>query len=85
MTILQIIAEYCFLPDFHGPCNEDKMKWFYDSKDGICKAFAYGGCQSNGNNFDTHEECEYRCGQVQGIPLFFFFFLFVYSFSTFVT
>ncbi|KAF7386509.1 hypothetical protein HZH68_013641 [Vespula germanica] len=65
VTILQIIAEYCFLPDFHGPCNEDKMKWFYDSKDGICKAFAYGGCQSNGNNFDTHEECEYRCGQVQ--------------------
>ncbi|XP_035723305.1 papilin-like isoform X5 [Vespa mandarinia] len=58
-------TEYCFLPNYHGPCNEDKMKWFYDSKDGICKTFAYGGCQSNGNNFDTHEECEYRCGQVQ--------------------
>ncbi|KAL6256089.1 hypothetical protein P5V15_013324, partial [Pogonomyrmex californicus] len=57
--------EFCFLPDEHGPCSENQVKWFYDSRDGVCKQFRYGGCQSNGNNFDTREECEYRCGEVQ--------------------
>ncbi|XP_011689368.1 PREDICTED: papilin isoform X5 [Wasmannia auropunctata] len=57
--------ELCFLPDEHGPCSENQIKWFYDSRDGVCKQFRYGGCQSNGNNFNTREECEYRCGEVQ--------------------
>lgn len=56
----------CFLPDEHGPCNEEQTKWFYDSRDGICKQFTYGGCSSNGNKFESREECEYRCGEVQG-------------------
>ncbi|XP_077270107.1 proteoglycan-like sulfated glycoprotein papilin isoform X5 [Temnothorax americanus] len=58
-------TEFCFLPDEHGPCSENQVKWFYDSRDGVCKLFRYGGCQSNGNNFNTREECEYRCGEVQ--------------------
>ncbi|XP_011062335.1 PREDICTED: papilin [Acromyrmex echinatior] len=57
--------EFCFLLDEHGPCSENQVKWFYDSRDGVCKQFRYGGCQSNGNNFNTREECEYRCGEVQ--------------------
>lgn len=61
-----IISEFCFLPDEHGPCSENQIKWFYDSRDGICKQFRYGGCQSNGNNYNTREECEYRCGEIQG-------------------
>ncbi|XP_032682374.1 papilin-like [Odontomachus brunneus] len=60
-------AEFCFLPDEHGPCTEDQTKWFYDSRDGICRQFLYGGCQSNGNNFNSQEECEYRCGEVQDL------------------
>ncbi|XP_072747679.1 papilin isoform X3 [Anoplolepis gracilipes] len=58
-------AEFCFLRDEHGPCSENQVKWFYDSRDGVCKQFRYGGCQSNGNNFNTREECEYRCGELQ--------------------
>ncbi|CAL1675129.1 unnamed protein product [Lasius platythorax] len=58
-------TEFCFLRDEHGPCSENQVKWFYDSRDGVCKQFRYGGCQSNGNNFNTREECEYRCGELQ--------------------
>ncbi|KAF3430423.1 hypothetical protein E2986_10746, partial [Frieseomelitta varia] len=57
--------DFCFLPDEHGPCSEEHVKWFYDSREGVCKQFRYGGCQSNGNNFNSREECEYRCGDVQ--------------------
>ncbi|XP_070527125.1 papilin isoform X2 [Cardiocondyla obscurior] len=62
---IEFRLELCFLPDEHGPCSENQIKWFYDSRDGVCKQFRYGGCQSNGNNFNTREECEYRCGEVQ--------------------
>ncbi|XP_036145237.1 papilin isoform X3 [Monomorium pharaonis] len=62
---IEFRIEFCFLPDEHGPCSENQIKWFYDSRDGVCKQFRYGGCQSNGNNFNTREECEYRCGEVQ--------------------
>ncbi|XP_015589222.1 papilin isoform X3 [Cephus cinctus] len=64
-SAIQFKTEYCFLPDDHGPCAENTTKWFYDSRDGTCKIFMYGGCQSNGNNFNTREECDYRCGTVQ--------------------
>ncbi|XP_031784533.1 papilin isoform X3 [Nasonia vitripennis] len=58
-------SDFCFLPDERGPCQNYQNKWFYDSREGICKQFVYGGCSSNGNNFNSREECEYRCGEVQ--------------------
>ncbi|XP_014217269.1 papilin isoform X2 [Copidosoma floridanum] len=58
-------TEFCFLPDERGPCTNYVNKWFYDSREGICKQFVYGGCSSNGNAFNSREECEYRCGDVQ--------------------
>lgn len=60
------VLEWCFLHDDHGPCSETVAKWFYDSRDGVCKQFLYGGCQGNKNKFSTREECEQRCGSVQG-------------------
>ncbi|PSN47564.1 hypothetical protein C0J52_19332 [Blattella germanica] len=57
--------EWCFLPDDHGPCSDSMAKWFYDSRDGVCKQFLYGGCQGNQNKFTTREECEQHCGHVQ--------------------
>ncbi|XP_019882164.2 papilin isoform X4 [Camponotus floridanus] len=62
---IEFRTEFCFLHDEHGPCSENQVKWFYDSRDGVCKQFRYGGCQSNGNNFNTREECEYRCTELQ--------------------
>ena len=62
----KFIAEFCFLSNEHGPCAERHMKWYYDRTDGICKQFQYGGCEGNGNRFQSKEECDYRCGEVQG-------------------
>ncbi|XP_021914576.1 papilin isoform X2 [Zootermopsis nevadensis] len=58
-------TEWCFLHDDHGPCSDSIAKWFYDSRDGVCKQFLYGGCQGNKNKFSAREECEERCGTVQ--------------------
>nr|XP_046466549.1 papilin isoform X8 [Neodiprion pinetum] len=64
-TVDEFRREYCFLPENHGPCRMESVRWYYDSRSGICQQFYYGGCQSNGNNFGTVEECENRCGNVQ--------------------
>ncbi|KAJ9585100.1 hypothetical protein L9F63_020556, partial [Diploptera punctata] len=61
----QFKTEWCFLPDDHGPCSDSLAKWFYDSRDGVCKQFLYGGCQGNFNRFSTRDECEQNCGNVQ--------------------
>ena len=57
----------CFLPDNHGPCENSVAQWFYDNRDGVCKQFLYGGCGGNGNRFASRQECEQKCGNVQGI------------------
>nr|CAD7403319.1 unnamed protein product [Timema cristinae] len=61
----QFKTEYCFLPDDHGPCSESVAHWFYDSRDGVCKQFLYGGCQGNQNRFASRQDCEQSCGNVQ--------------------
>lgn len=52
-----------------GPCTEHTNKWFYDSSDGFCKEFQYGGCDGNQNQYESREECEHKCGNVQGEEL----------------
>lgn len=66
MILSNQISDFCFLPEERGSCRSYQTKWYYDSREGICKQFVYGGCGSNGNNFNSREECEYRCGDVQG-------------------
>lgn len=59
--------EACFQHWDRGHCDRtDLIRWFYDSEDGICKQQRYTGCGGNANNFETHEECESRCSNVQG-------------------
>ena len=36
-------------------------RWYYHSKDGICKQMNYTGCHGNANRFLTQEECENSC------------------------
>lgn len=57
--------EHCFLESDAGPCRAIQRKYYYNSRDGVCDVFAYGGCGGNQNNFDTIEDCEDRCGNVQ--------------------
>lgn len=59
-------TEFCFLPLDHGPCTETLAKWYYDSREGVCKQFIYGGCQGNMNRYESEVECQQRCGNTQG-------------------
>ncbi|CAH0383119.1 unnamed protein product [Bemisia tabaci] len=60
--------ESCFLQNDAGPCrNVSEALWYYDSRDGVCKQFLYGGCGGNGNRFSNRDECESRCGNVQDL------------------
>lgn len=55
----------CFLPSESGECRATEARWFYNSQEGICEIFAYGGCGGNQNNFVSSEECEQNCGNAQ--------------------
>ncbi|XP_068083649.1 papilin [Anabrus simplex] len=66
-TAHEFKREYCFLPNDQGPCSGATAQWFYDSRDGACKQFLYGGCQGNQNRFASQQECESRCENVQDV------------------
>ncbi|KAK6107830.1 Kunitz/Bovine pancreatic trypsin inhibitor domain family protein [Brugia pahangi] len=38
-----------------------KLLWYYDTSEGRCKQFWYGGCDGNDNRFATKEQCETIC------------------------
>lgn len=57
----------CFLPSETGPCRANFVRYYYDRTDGVCKGFTYGGCNGNGNNFDSIEHCLQNCGAAQSI------------------
>jgi len=47
-------------PGVVGPCKARVPRWTF-SEYGGCYPFTYGGCHTNGNNFNSKAECEYRC------------------------
>lgn len=44
-----------------GTCNEALLKYYYDVDTDRCRPFYYSGCDGNGNNFATLQDCEKRC------------------------
>ena len=44
-----------------GTCKATLRRFYFDSHDGTCKLFIFGGCQGNANNFETMEECLSSC------------------------
>ena len=44
-----------------GPCFGKFMKFYFNTNEQKCKAFFYGGCYGNANQFQTVEECEFVC------------------------
>ena len=55
--------DVCTLPYDEGTCTDFAEKWFYNSADRECQVFVYNGCDGNGNNFRSREECEKRCNE----------------------
>ncbi|XP_046977455.1 BPTI/Kunitz domain-containing protein-like [Vanessa cardui] len=51
----------CFLRPDTGPCRADILQWYYDVRQAKCYRFFWGGCQGNGNRFDTKLDCENYC------------------------
>ncbi|KHN71624.1 Papilin, partial [Toxocara canis] len=53
----------CSLPQDQGSvCHPGyKLVWFYDTAEGRCSQFWYGGCEGNDNRFATKEQCETIC------------------------
>lgn len=47
----------------HSGYNFGEERWYYDSSDKRCHRMYYSGCNGNGNNFRSHDECFSRCGQ----------------------
>ena len=56
--------DVCGQPKKSGPCKALVQRVYFDSMDGKCKDFGWGGCDPNGNNFKTKEECEQKCGGI---------------------
>uniref|UniRef100_A0A8C4QAN0 BPTI/Kunitz inhibitor domain-containing protein n=1 Tax=Eptatretus burgeri TaxID=7764 RepID=A0A8C4QAN0_EPTBU len=61
----------CNLPNDPGSCQDFAVKWFFVPESSGCNRFWYGGCDGNGNRFETKEACMMTCGsQAPKIPLF---------------
>lgn len=52
----------CNLQPKSGPCLGSFSRFFYNATTDTCEPFTYGGCEGNGNNFDSRETCEAFCG-----------------------
>eukprot|EP00892_Ulva_mutabilis_P009510 jgi/Ulvmu1/6931/UM032_0009.1 len=51
--------DVCELDIVVGPCEAAIRSWGFDGDH--CVEFFYGGCEGNGNRFETEEECEAAC------------------------
>jgi len=62
---------YCFIwsPDvctLHadaGPCRASFERYYFDGETNQCHRFIYGGCQGNGNNFESIDACQSKCSE----------------------
>ena len=58
--------DICLLPKEPGSCEALFPAFYFDSDEGECLEFNYGGCDGNDNRFDTLEECQLACGESVG-------------------
>ncbi|XP_041962554.1 collagen alpha-6(VI) chain-like isoform X1 [Alosa sapidissima] len=56
-----VVQDVCNLRQDEGSCREYALKWYYDTVQNECLQFWYGGCDGNGNRFETKTDCEAHC------------------------
>ncbi|KAM9359397.1 kunitz-type protease inhibitor 2 [Symphorus nematophorus] len=59
----------CRLPMKVGSCRAAFSRFYYDVTNQSCRSFTYGGCEANGNNFNSRDDCEKACTGVTGSVL----------------
>ncbi|KAK8759647.1 hypothetical protein V5799_002722, partial [Amblyomma americanum] len=52
----------CLELRYPGSCKGYFPRYYFNKNTNTCLQFIYGGCQGNGNNFETLQECQSRCG-----------------------
>lgn len=65
--VIDLLPPRCHEPVVPGPCEAAIPRYSYDGASRSCQSFVYGGCQGNGNNFETKGECEANCGLATGV------------------
>ncbi|XP_052903507.1 spondin-1 [Anopheles moucheti] len=55
--------EICSQPPEQGICRGRYQRYAYDSIQGTCVPFYYGGCRGNRNNFLTADDCMNTCSK----------------------
>ena len=50
----------CELDPDPGPCEPDKIRWFFNSSSRLCEEFDYG-CEGTGNRFVEQLDCLETC------------------------
>jgi hypothetical protein len=58
--------DVCSMPFETGPCDAAIPVWAF--LDGGCVQRIYGGCEGNGNRFNSLEECLGMCGDITSCP-----------------
>ncbi|XP_025095647.1 tissue factor pathway inhibitor-like [Pomacea canaliculata] len=64
LVILSLVNEGhsgCFEPPDPGPCNARFIRYYFNPSSKMCKKFTYGGCEGNGNNYVTLDDCTRAC------------------------
>lgn len=63
MTTIVLVqsGSVCDLPSEIGSCDNYVIRYYYDKNKGECEYFYYGGCDGNGNNFETVDDCRRQC------------------------
>ena len=51
----------CDQPKKIGPCEAMTKRFFFDKAAGKCRKFFWGGCEANGNNFESKRDCKKAC------------------------
>ncbi|XP_060551671.1 uncharacterized protein DDB_G0274171-like [Ruditapes philippinarum] len=51
----------CLLPKEVGPCDAVVKRYYYNPLNDKCEKFIWGGCQPNGNNFESKQICNKAC------------------------
>ena len=57
----------CGLPLNTGDCGRVNVstmtRYFFNASSAECEVFEYEGCDANGNNFETLQECQNTCSE----------------------